>query len=230
MALAIKDLIDWLDNRSEKTMLPEGVMEDLKVTVSDMGMSDEGRALFLSLIKDYENLSSELQDQIAYTEALADVDPMLQIATRRNMMSIIIKEWEGAKRYHNAASIIMFRLDQVLALEDRNPTLIKLAKLIKSRTRMTDTLGRLDEDRFILVVPTTNNIQATWLSGKLREAIEESLEVDGMAVTCSFGVADSDASMHPEDWLKITEVALEKAYTEGGDQVVDFESLPEYMN
>jgi len=205
-------------------------LEDLILIVSDIGVSDEGRALFLSLIKDYEKVSAELQDQIAYTQALADVDPMLQIATRSSMMSIIIKEWEGAKRYHNAASIIMFRLDQELAMEDRSPVLIKLAKLIKSRTRMTDTLGRLDEDRFILVVPTTNNVQATWLSGKLREAIDDALEVDGMVITCSFGVADSDASMHPEDWLKITEVALEKAYTEGGDQVVDFESLPDHTN
>lgn len=225
MALVVKDLIDWLETRTEKTTLPEGVVEDLSAVASDLDMSEEARGLLRSLVRDYAKLSGELEDQLTYSEGLADVDPMLQIANRKKIMSIIETEWAGSKRYHNPSSILLFRLDQDLLEEDGQPVLLELSRLIKTRTRMTDTLGRIDRDRFALVVPTTNNVQAAWLGDKLRESVEEEIKVDGQTITCSFGVADSDASMSPEDWLRIAGDALEEAYQQGGNQVIDFEHI-----
>lgn len=228
MALSSKELMDWLDMRTEKTTLPEGVMDDLKLAAADMGMSDDGRKLFFSLIEDYERLSNELEDQISFTKELADVDPLLKIGNRRAIANVIDREWEGGKRYHSPASIIIFSLDQELALEDYQGVMMKMAALIKTRTRMTDTFGRLDDEKFVIVVPTTNNIQAAWLSEKLREAINSKLEVNGEPLTCTFGVADMEASMNAEDWLRIAEAAHDRAKSDGGNRVIDYESHPDY--
>ncbi len=82
----------------------------------------------------------------------------------------------------------------------------------------------MGDDEFLIVVPTTNNEQATWLADKLSNLIADTMFMKVGKVSCSFGVADRDAAMDVDDWIRIAEVAL-GACKDKDVAVVDYESI-----
>ena len=225
-----EQLREVLRSRMSNSVVSQQVINGLREVIEGMIFDEVEAGVMQALINDYERLSNEMVDQAKYLDQLGEVDPNLQMTSRNSIFRNIQKEWEGSKRYHSPTSLIMFGIDGIEAMTE--PTQIQqiykeLAAIIDTSTRMTDTFGRLDDVQFLIIVPTTNNFQAAWLSGKLRETIERHSFESGVKLTASFGVADSGASMDPEDWLLITEEAFKKAKASGGNLVVDYESLIE---
>ncbi len=216
---------------TNKVIGPE-IITELRNEISLMGFVDGDRGVIEVLIDDYERLSKEMMDQVRYIEQLGevDLDPNLQISSRNSILRRIEREWEGSKRYHSPTSLIMCGIDgieEIAEITQRQQIYQQLASIIDTSTRMTDTFGRIDDVRFVLIVPTTNNFQAAWLSGKLRETVERYTFEGGISLTASFGVAESGASMDTKDWLLITEEAFSKAKEVGGNVVVDYETIIE---
>lgn len=203
------------------------VIDGLKDHVGIMDVPSSERELLTVLVNDYERITRELSDHMNYLDQLGDVDTNLQMISLNSILRHVEREWEGSKRYHSPTSLIMFGIDQIDDISDprqRQATYKELGAIIDTSTRMTDTFGRLDDEHFLIIVPTTNNFQAAWLSGKLRETIEGYTFESGRRLTASFGVADSGASMDHKDWLAITKEAFQKARKNGGNQVVDYEA------
>lgn len=228
--MTIEQIIEAIRNRKSNSVISESVMDGLREQVRLIEGPGINQALIEVVMNDYERLSRELAKQAKYIDQLGDVDPNLQMTSRKSILRNIEREWEGSKRYHSPTSLIMFGIDQIESIADPielQETYKELAAIIDTSTRMTDTFGRLDDVRFLIIVPTTNNFQATWLSGKLRETIERYTFQSGRQLTASFGVADSGASMDHEDWLLITEEAFKEAKITGGNAVVDYESVIE---
>lgn len=233
MNMTVEQMKEALQARLSNTTVEEELVVSIRDQVWRMGFVEGDRSLIDVLIDDYERLASELSAQVRYLDEIGEIDPLLQINNRNSTIRLIKREWEGSKRYHTPASLVMFSVDNLDDLCERLEEIevqklyIELTKMIDTSTRLTDSFGRLDERRFMIVVPTTNNIQAAWLSDKLRESIESNEFVNGEKITCSFGIADSGASMNTEDWLEIVEVAYYKAVELGGNNVVDYETIIE---
>lgn len=228
--MTLEQVKEILRSRRSNSVISQEAINGLREAVGLMNFDEAEGGVMVALINDYERLSNELMDQGKYLDQLGEVDPNLQMTSRNSIFRNIEREWEGSKRYHSPTSLIMFGIDGIENMTE--PTQIQqiykeLAAIIDTSTRMTDTFGRLDDVQFLIIVPTTNNFQASWLSGKLRETIERHTFESGVHLTASFGVADSGASMDPEDWLLITEEAFKKARISGGNIVVDYESMIE---
>jgi diguanylate cyclase (GGDEF)-like protein len=75
-----------------------------------------------------------------------------------------------------------------------NEVLRSVARILLSQLRAEDTVCRIDEGQFALLVPGANRAAAAHLTDRLRGEIQRQLHTRGSAtlgVTCSFGVADT---------------------------------------
>ena len=169
MNMTVKQMKEALQSRLSNTILEGELVGSIRNQVWQMGFVEGDRSLIDVLIDDYERLASELSAQVRYLDEIGEIDPLLQINNRNSTLRLINREWEGSKRYHTPASLIMFSVDNLDELCERLEEIeiqklyMELTKMIDTSTRLTDSFGRVDERRFMVVVPTTNNIQETGL-------------------------------------------------------------------
>jgi len=189
---------------------------------------------FLDTHEEFTGLEPELKgilvEQIA---KVVETDPLTLLANRKKLLNIIQIEWSRSIRYHAPVSMILFNVDKLKQINTDfgqavgDKVLTTIAETIQKHIRLTDTLGRFGGDEFMVIVPTTNNEQAAWLANKLRQLIERIEFEEVGKVTCSFGVADREASMDVDDWLKIVDQAVKTAKIGGRNKVIDYEEIKE---
>lgn len=187
---------------------------------------------FLNTHDEFTSIKPELKgiilDQIA---KIIETDPLTMVANRKKLLNLITMEWSRSVRYHVPVSIILINVDHLKQIniefgqEIGDKILVDITKIINEHIRLTDVLGRFGGDEFMVIVPTTNNEQAAWLANKLRQLIEKMEFEEVGKVTCSFGIADRQASMDIDDWIKIVELAVKKAKVDGRNRVVDYETM-----
>ena len=233
MNLTVEEMKEAMMNRKSNTLLEEDTLGLIKGVVQGLTLEAEEKSLVEALIHDYERLTEEFGEQLALHEDDFERNPMMKVNNRKSMLKVIQREWEGSKRYHSPTSLIVFSVDELdeegneMAEAVKHQLYMDLSEIINKSTRLTDTFGRIDDEKFVIVVPTTNNLQAAWLSTKLRDSISAHDFGLEYRVSCSFGVADSGDSMDVEDWLVIGEEAYNKAVELGGNRVVDYATIIE---
>jgi polar amino acid transport system substrate-binding protein len=140
----------------------------------------------------YFNIQNQkkLEEQLL---ELSEKDGLTKIYNRRKIDEILDKEIKIAKRYNESLSLIFFDVDHFKQINDTfghkagDKVLIELTKLVKNNIRESDYFGRWGGEEFIIVCPHTDLESAKKLAEKLRKVIEEA-EIDGIKLTCSFGV------------------------------------------
>jgi len=65
-----------------------------------------------------------------------------------------------------------------------------LADLIQKCLRSSDILARWGGDEFIILLPSIKKSSAVALIERIKKAIDEDMEIMGVKVTCSFGIAE----------------------------------------
>lgn len=183
------------------------------------------------LLVDYYELSKKYLALEKRFEEASLLDPLTKVTNRLQMLKQVRHEWSRSVRYHSTSSLIMIdvddfkRVNRSFGTEVGNQIMIQFVNVLNKNIRGTDYFGRLEGDRYLIIVGTTNNEQAAWLANKLKSVIEATDFMAGVHLTCSFGVADREAAMDADDWVKIAEIALSQAKEAGGNQVVDFETI-----
>lgn len=230
MNQSIVNAMRAIRNRNKYDVLESDLLDNLLDTVASAN-EEEQKLLLGTIAAEYVRMSKELEEQVEYVKEISETDPLTKVTNRLKTQTILETEWERSKRYHSPTSVIMLDLDNLMPINDEygqeigDQILKELASVIRKSIRLTDTLGRWGGDEFLVIVPTTNNIQASWLGNKLRKAIAQHTFINDIQVTCSFGVADSEASMDPKDWVKIVNEALQYAKSNGKNQVIDYEDI-----
>jgi len=118
---------------------------------------------------------------------------LTKIYNRRAIDEILKKEIAASNRYHYPISLIFCDIDHFKAVNDTyghemgDKVLVGVTQIVKNSIRRTDFFGRWGGEEFLIVTPHTDLIQAVELAEKLRKIVENS-EIDGIKVTCSFGV------------------------------------------
>jgi diguanylate cyclase (GGDEF)-like protein len=100
--------------------------------------------------------------------------------------------------------------------------LVTLSKVIRSSVRPYDLLGRLDDNRFGIVLVKTPANEAYLWAEKVRKTIASVvIDVDGksFSVTLSIGVCGATENLSREELFKNTSLVLHKAIDNGGNTV-----------
>jgi hemerythrin-like metal-binding protein/diguanylate cyclase (GGDEF)-like protein/PAS domain S-box-containing protein len=130
----------------------------------------------------------------------------------------IVEEVERTDRYNDPLSMIILAVDNfktnTLDFSLKEEALQKIGKIGRDVIRKYDILARLDNDKFILLMPKTNINGATIVAEKIRKALNDNADPIVGKFTASFGVSDRVKGESIKQWQerlnKVLYVAQEK--------------------
>ncbi|TAN63484.1 diguanylate cyclase [bacterium] len=166
------------------------------------------------------------------TKTLAITDGMTSLYNHRYFIETLRSEFERAKRYKRALSLIMIDIDFFKKFNDAHghqggdEVLKGVARALKKRVRTSDIVARYGGEEFAIILPESNLQSAVTLAEGLRTEIE-SIRFPGAEtqplgkITLSLGVASCiDGMTENIDMLiKNADDALYRAKEEGRNRV-----------
>ncbi len=141
------------------------------------------------------------------------------------------EEMARATRYGRSLAILMVDVDRFSEFVERNGDrlgsfLLRQAfAVFRWSTRPSDCICRIEDDKFVIILPETNLHGAIRAAEKIRLGVEDfrfaQSEGSGcVAITVSIGAATLEESMtSPEDVLRAAEAALYEAKVRGKNMV-----------
>jgi diguanylate cyclase (GGDEF)-like protein len=172
----------------------------------------------------------ELSDKNTQLEFLASYDALTGLLNRREFIRLAQMELDRAARYSTNTGVVILDLDRFKDVNDKyghpagDAVLQRAAKILTDGVRVSDLVGRLGGEEFIILMPQTGQDGAVALAEKLRQRLStESVEVHGPAVTitASFGVStlSSNQTARFEELYLAADRALYRAKELGRNRV-----------
>jgi diguanylate cyclase (GGDEF)-like protein/PAS domain S-box-containing protein len=169
-------------------------------------------------------------------ERLARTDALTGVHNRHHLFEFAAHEFDVARRYGHALSIIMFDLDRFKEVNDNfghavgDQVLKQVTQVACSQLREVDLLGRYGGEEFLVILPNTGAQQARLLAERIRSGVEAlRVETDkgSVSVTLSIGItemshAPQDGSV--DDLIRHADEALYLAKKSGRNRVVIYEA------
>lgn len=147
-------------------------------------------------------------------------DDLTLLKNRRGFRQALSAEWERTFRYSNPLSLLLIDVDECKTYKDEfgravcDEMLLRVAKLINHSTRELDSIARLSDDEFAVVLPETDSEGALQIAERIRYRIE--LETwPRHAVTVSIGVASYNGQADADTLLADADQALRRAKLAG---------------
>lgn len=168
--------------------------------------------------------SKELELQLSQKKAdsLAVSDELTGLANERHFNQMLNTECRRAVREFSPLTLMLINADKLQpeANESSQQKLCQVADVLKRATsRPGDLVARLGDNRFALLLPSTNE-QSPVLAERLCREVR-GIEAEGDALSLSIGTCTMQPSalLTAENILAKVETALNDAVTKGGDQV-----------
>jgi diguanylate cyclase (GGDEF)-like protein len=158
-------------------------------------------------------------------EQLSQRDPLTQLYNRRFFVARVEEELARLQRGHSMA-VLMMDLDGFKHINDgqghlAGDTLLKkIAHRVSSSMRVIDVVGRFGGDEFVMLLPDTDEEQATIVAERLVRTVREvGIEADpARPVTASVGVAIPRSEDDVTVLLNRADEAAYAAKQEGGNR------------
>lgn len=157
---------------------------------------------------------------------LASTDVLTGACNRRRFNEILHTELARAARYGTPFLLIILDVDYFKHINDTfghhagDQVLLKLALLISSNIRDTDTFARWGGEEFTILVTNYETQSPSRSAEKLRKLIEDYPFTEIGKVTCSFGVTEYIAGDDEESILKRADNNLYRAKEAGRNCVI----------
>jgi diguanylate cyclase (GGDEF)-like protein len=153
------------------------------------------------------------------------------LPSRAAILGRLDAEVAEAGRYRHPIAIVLLDLDDFTELNRLHGTAVgdavlgEVALRLRLRVRTADALGRVTGDRFLAILPHTDEAGATTFADALRQRLGARGLVVGAAqirVSVSAGIAVMRSGDEPDvdTLLARAEEALARARRSGGDRVV----------
>jgi len=121
-------------------------------------------------------------------------DPLTQLPNRRTTMNLVDAKLADPKR---SSALLIVDIDHFKLFNDRlghsggDAVLLEVANRMRGTIRAGDTLGRLDNDEFIVFVEDVNGMEAELLAEQLRREMEPPLVLgdDEFCLSVTLGIA-----------------------------------------
>ena len=193
--------------------------EILTLGLSGSRLQWKGEPAMLAACTDHTKLR-RTEEQL---KRLSITDTSTGIPNRHGMERILNAEIERNARYRGPLSLILLNVGGFMALNGRigvassEQVFCELTTAIKSRTRLTDFLGRWGSDEFVILTPLPL-AKALQLSEKLQDMVQNRTFGEGHQFVLSIGVAEFQKSMDVSAFVESAYDAMGKQ--EGGNDTV----------
>ena len=164
------------------------------VVVGPIGYISRGLA-FLVLGVIVGRFASERRALVARLEELATTDPLTGVANRRKFSADFAVELARSRRHKRPGALLLADLDGFKAVNDSlghragDHVLKRVADILQQHVRVTDMVGRIGGDEFVVLLPDTTRADANAVAQKLRNAVPEAVrEVDGKPIRLGLSI------------------------------------------
>ncbi len=182
-----------------------------------------------------QQTNQELQKTLVELDRLASTDKLTGTWNRRRLEEALRNEMDRLRRYDHPVSMMILDIDFFKKVNDvyghstGDLVLVKLANLVQSILRTTDSLSRWGGEEFVVLCPNTTLATAAMLAERLRETVASSIFPEVGKVTASLGVAECVGGESWEDWFKRGDAALYQAKAGGRNQVQIAPQMPQRL-
>ena len=183
--------------------------DDIWLLGTSQALSDGSMMQFFtdtSAVKLLMQKRDELQEQLAQ---LSMTDPETGMPNRRALSQNLESQVSRSRRYQNPLTILIMRIDNLADFMTQNntdsakPLLVAIRNVLNDQLRWADTIGRMDGNEFLLILPETH-LDATVQMIELLQTRLEDLYIEGFE--------DSDfkveARFSAAEWHKGDDVGL----------------------
>jgi diguanylate cyclase (GGDEF)-like protein len=166
-----------------------------------------------------------LEEENKKIEILANTDPLTKIYNRLKFNVIAVEEISRVMSNMGNLSVVLFDIDHFKKVNDNyghiigDEVLVKLAALVKSMLRKTDTLARWGGEEFIILLADSNEYESLIFCERIRKKIEEANFNVAGNITCSFGVSSFKENKTLENLISEADDALYIAKNAGRNRV-----------
>lgn len=178
-----------------------------------------------------EHALAQLQQANLILEKMAATDPLTGLANRRAIDDTARKELQRCTRIPAPIAVLMIdadyfgRVNKTYSQIAGDQVLVWLAGVLQTSIRVTDSLGRVGGEEFLVVAPGTDQSGADVLAERLRSAVESTHTVykgEAIHMTISLGVAVADSGVNAsyESLRAVAAEALKEAKESGRNRAV----------
>jgi diguanylate cyclase (GGDEF)-like protein len=171
-------------------------------------------------------LTAQLQESLEALSHQANTDALTgqlnRHALNKALSDLIIK----GERRKRVFTLLMMDIDFFKAINDNHghdvgdKALMHVAGRITAQLREGDLCARFGGEEFVVLLPSTDTVEAMRVAERIREAVESSpLELPKQPITLSIGVATYQPGMTAEMLLKAADKEVYRAKENGRNQV-----------
>jgi diguanylate cyclase (GGDEF)-like protein/PAS domain S-box-containing protein len=198
-------------------------------------LTKSGKPFWLHLVISPEfNQQNEIEGYTAIAQDITDkktieemsiTDYLTKLYNRREIESVVETEITRADRYNTNFSIVFIDIDKFKNINDTfghnvgDDILVELSKILKLKSRKTDTVGRWGGEEFIIVCSETDIDGAFDFANNLRETIENHKFLTVKKVTISCGVSQYEKIDTLSSVIAKADDALYRAKENGRNKV-----------
>lgn len=169
--------------------------------------------------------------------SMSEHDPLTGLLNRRAFHDRFAEVWNHAFQYDRQLSCVMVDIDFFKRINDDHghaagdATLKAVALHLEGLRRSSDVLCRYGGEEFCLLLPETNEVEASHWAEQFRRAVSEvTIPVGALSLqlTVSCGVAElREDTTSPDRLIQLADEALDFAKQTGRNRVIRFASLQE---
>jgi diguanylate cyclase (GGDEF)-like protein/PAS domain S-box-containing protein len=137
---------------------------------------------------------AKLRESLERERSAARIDFLTGILNRRGFFEIATSESQRSRRYKRPLSLVYVDLDNFKGVNDTmghdagDELLIRVAAIIHSEVRGTDSVGRLGGDEFAVLLPETDQEHGRVVVQKVQKQLMEVMQERKWPVTFSIGL------------------------------------------
>lgn len=184
---------------------------------------DHGASDYLCKPIDGSELAARVRVHLRNTEELrrlrreARFDPLTGVLNRRGAIEALQRECDRARRSDSPLTIMLVDADRFKTVNDTfghaagDRVLVEMAAALKVCLRMTDVVGRIGGDEFIIALPNVQKPLANTIKKRLRKRVSENIVPgsESMKVSISIGlVVDTEGKMSLEQLFESADNAM----------------------
>lgn len=180
------------------------------------------------------NANIELQDAMDKLQIMARRDPLTRLYNRRVLEEVIEHEIHRSFRSKKGLGVAIGDIDDFKNINDSyghdcgDVVLVELAKVLRSKVRTSDVVGRWGGEEFLFILPETTINGAMVVVERIRKAVSEMrINCSGkeLSFTMSLGLSYQTTDPQRESIVSEADKALYKAKADGKNRGYCFQEL-----
>lgn len=189
-------------------------------------------ALLVSMYMPVKKLQKDLDSTQSQLVVTTITDELTQVFNRKHFDILLKTELSRARRHERDLGCMMLDIDGMATINKKfgyafgDEVLRDVAELVKENLRVSDIMARYEGNRFICLLPESNNNAVLILAKRLRGMVEGMTydeKGEPVHVTVSIGLTSfkpaPDDKTDIRNIITLAEMALKKAKEEGGNRI-----------